>query len=428
MMDDQIGSARQRDKSRADDVEAGGRDGDAAHAQPQPTPLRPLEKVPTYLQPPIPVRERMHHFTFAWYTVTMSTGGIALVLAETPHRFAGLNIIGLVVFLVDVLFFTGITACLLLRFVLYRHTFHKAFTHPSEALFISTFFLSVSAMLCNARVYGSMFLGDIAQAGLYGFLRVMFWVYLTVTFFVSVLQYHLLFTVKAQRRLTINSMTPGWILPIFPTMLAGTLAASISHTQPPNQALAIVTAGLAAQGLGMLVSIMMYATYLSRLVAFGLPAQRPGMFIAVGPPSFTCAALVTMASDVPRIFTSDLYLVQSLSNPEVLADAIRLASLCSSIFLWGLSFWFFTSAVTAVVAGMPDSKFHLSWWSFVFPNVGFTIASIRIGTAFGSEGVLWMSSAMTIILLVVWAIVACRCVRAVIRREIVWPGHDEDSE
>lgn len=30
----------------------------------------PMERVPTYLQPRMPFRERLHHFTFAWYTVS----------------------------------------------------------------------------------------------------------------------------------------------------------------------------------------------------------------------------------------------------------------------------------------------------------------------------------------------------------------------
>lgn len=36
----------------------------------EPTPRVTLERIPTYLQPPISVRERLRHFTFAWYTVT----------------------------------------------------------------------------------------------------------------------------------------------------------------------------------------------------------------------------------------------------------------------------------------------------------------------------------------------------------------------
>lgn len=33
-------------------------------------PRTTLERIPTYLQPPISLRERLRHFTFAWYTVT----------------------------------------------------------------------------------------------------------------------------------------------------------------------------------------------------------------------------------------------------------------------------------------------------------------------------------------------------------------------
>lgn len=405
----------------------------------EPTPRAGLERIPTYLQPSISLRERLRHFTFAWYTVTMSTGGIALVLVLTPHRFRGLDTIGLVVFLFDLACFVAISACLALRFALYQHTFRKTLTRPREALFVPTFFLSVAALLSNAQKYGALFLPDTAAAqdGLAVFLRVTFWAYLSATFAVSVLQYHLLFTVKEQRRLTVHAMTPAWILPIFPVMLAGTVAAFDSPTQRPDRALPMLCAGLAAQGLGFLVSIFLYATYVSRLMVYGLPAHRPAMFIAVGPPSFTCAALVGMANDAPRVFAEAAVFAGSggggdggklADNAAVLADGVRLLALCGSVFLWGLSFWFFASAVAAVAAGLPDRRFHLSWWSFVFPNVGFCVSTIRVGETTGSAGLLWFGTVLTAALVVVWLFVFWRCVWAVVRREIVWPGHDEDSD
>lgn len=394
----------------------------------EPTPRVTLERIPTYLQPPISLKERLRHFTFAWYTVTMSTGGIALALGLTPHRFRGLDTIGLVVFIFDVVCIVAISTCLLLRFLLYKNTFRRTFTRPKEALFVSTFFLSIAALLSNAKLYGTLFLSDKAQQGLAVFLRVTFWLYVAVTFLLSVIQYQLLFSVKEQRRLTVNSMTPAWILPIFPIMLAGTIAAFDSPTQNPSQALAIISTGLAAQGLGFLVSIFMYATYLSRLMVYGLPAQRPGMFIAVGPPSFTCAALISMSDDVTRIFAAQVPLVEGMLSPTILADGVKLVAIYSALFLWGLSFWFFASAVSATVTDMPDRKFHLSWWSFVFPNVGFCISTIRVGTAMGSSGLLWFSTVLTIVLVIAWLVIAWRCVMAVIQREIVWPGHDEDSD
>ncbi|KAL2125643.1 hypothetical protein VTJ04DRAFT_2008 [Mycothermus thermophilus] len=334
---------------------------------------RVLDRVPTILQPSLPWRDRLMHFTFAWYTVTMSTSGVALTLALVPYRFQGLSYIGLTLFLLDVAFFILISTAILARFVLYRPTFRRAFTRPSEALFVPTLFLSIAAMLSNAAEYARIFLpASQVERLARGFLRPAFWVYLGLSFMCSVLQYHLLFTVKKPaRRLRVDAMTPAWILPVFPVMLAGTLApACARNLADARQSVAILAAGLAAQGLGWAVSGFMYATYLSRLMVFGLPVQRPGMFIAVGPPSFTCSALVTMAGEVPRVLvglaglaaeevnqggrTLSVWAVAAgLGEADIrtLAAGVQMLATCTAVFLWGLSFWFFATATAAVVAG-----------------------------------------------------------------------------
>jgi tellurite resistance protein TehA-like permease len=382
--------------------------------------------------------------------IRMSTSGVALTLALVPYRFPGLSYIGLTLFLLDVAFFILISTAILARFVLYRPTFRRAFTRPSEALFVPTLFLSIAAMLSNAAEYARIFLpASQVERLARGFLRPAFWVYLGLSFMCSVLQYHLLFTVKKPaRRLRVDAMTPAWILPVFPVMLAGTLApACARNLADARQSVAILAAGLAAQGLGWAVSGFMYATYLSRLMVFGLPVQRPGMFIAVGPPSFTCSALVTMAGEVPRVLvglaglaaeevnqggrTLSVWAVAAgLGEADIrtLAAGVQMLATCTAVFLWGLSFWFFATATAAVVAGMPDRAFHLSWWSFVFPNVGLTLASLRLGQVLGSEGMMWFSTVMAAVLFLAWLFIFFRCIRAVYKREIVWPGHDEDSD
>lgn len=52
------------------DVEQPDGSTDAGELSNGPTPRVTLERIPTYLQPPISMRERLKHFTFAWYTVT----------------------------------------------------------------------------------------------------------------------------------------------------------------------------------------------------------------------------------------------------------------------------------------------------------------------------------------------------------------------
>lgn len=72
--------------------------------------------------------------------------------------------------------------------------------------------------------------------------------------------------------------------------------------------------------------------------------------------------------------------------------------------------------------------FHLGWWGLIFPNVGFTIATIKIGHALGSDAILWSGSVFTVVLVALWFFVAYHHVLAVCRREIMWPGKDEDHD
>ena len=88
---------------------------------------------------------------------------------------------------------------------------------------------------------------------------VLFWVYITITFLHSVFQYWYLFTGV---QLTYQSMTPAWLLPIFPIMLSGTVASAIAPSQPAADRMPILVAGVIFQGLGFWTAILIYAIYM----------------------------------------------------------------------------------------------------------------------------------------------------------------------
>ncbi|KAK4495171.1 hypothetical protein PRZ48_013498 [Zasmidium cellare] len=343
----------------------------------------------------VPWKERITHFTWAWFTFPMSTGGIALLLAQTPHRFTGLTTIGKVVYIYDLATFLLLTALILTRFLLRPSSLPLSLLHPTEALFFPTFFLALVIILMGAQAYGGPEVGswfNEAEA--------------------------------KEGMLTVQSMTPGWILPIFPVMLCGTYAGAIAPYQTTEHAEAILVAGLTFQGLGWTVSFMMFALLLHRLMQYGLPAPnlRPGLFIAVGPPSFTSIALITITSSFPpesHYFST---------RPAVLLQTIQSLAVLVAIFLWCLAFWFFSLALLSTLHGLRKMTFHLIWYGMIFPNVGFTLATIQIGKQLDSEGILWVSSAMTIVLVVVWLGVMAMHGEAVWRRRILMPGMDEDKD
>ncbi|TVY80274.1 putative malic acid transport protein [Lachnellula suecica] len=370
------------------------------------------------------IRDRIHHFTWAWFTLTMSTGGIALLLAKTPHRFKGLTVLGDIVFILDLVLFICLCAGISARFILFPKTFASSMQHPTESLFFPTFWISIVNILSNIQSYGVPRCGD----WLVITLRVFFWIYVACTFCVAVGQYFFLFTGKP---LTVQSFTPAWILPVFPVMLTGTLASVIGSSQPSDQALPIAMAGVTFQGLGILISTYMYGIYLGRLMSSGLPRAdtRPGMFIAVGPPAFTGLTFLGISSNLASIYPA-YTTVSGISHPEIIADIFRIVALCAAVFLWATAFWFFSVALVSVVEGALSQgmTFHLVWWAFVFPNVGFTICTINIGQALESSGILWLSSVMTVLLVVVWLFVGLAHIRAVWKKQILWPGKDEDHD
>lgn len=60
-------------------------------------------------------------------------------------------------------------------------------------------------------------------------------------------------------------------------------------------------------------------------------------------------------------------------------------------------------------------------------NTGFTIAVINIGEELGSEGVLWVGSAMTILIVATWLFVLVSHATALWTKRMMMPGMDEDK-
>jgi tellurite resistance protein TehA-like permease len=189
----------------------------------------------------------------AWFTLPMSTGGIALLLHpdNQPNTFPGLLVIGRTFYLLEVLLFVAVTCTISFRFARCLRLLKESLTHPSESLFFATSFLSLASIISGMHLYGLSICGPWLLTAY----RILFWFYFTITFIVAIWSYYLLFSSPA---LKIQDMTPAWDLPIFPFMLSGTLAAIGAGHQPETHAVAMIVAGLTAQGLGMTVSLIMY--------------------------------------------------------------------------------------------------------------------------------------------------------------------------
>ncbi|KAF2013572.1 hypothetical protein BU24DRAFT_464339 [Aaosphaeria arxii CBS 175.79] len=386
-----------------------------AHA----VPHDPHKKDPN--QPKLPFGQRLRHFTWAWYTLTMSTGGVATLLSVQPHAFPGLISIGAVFYVVNLVFFAALGTMMVLRFTKFPGTFKESLKHEREGLFFPTFWLSVATIITGTQKYVvQMYEAEHAMKGwIITSMAIAFWVYVFCTFCLAIFQYSFLFIGHTYM---LQKFMPSWLLPIFPIMLAGTIASVIAADQPIGSRMPILVAGLGCQGLGFTVAIIMYAHYIGRLMQAGLPNRehRPAMYIGVGPPSFTCLAFIGMANALPDDF--------DLQGDGLLdAQLLRTLALVASLFLWVLAMWFFMLATIATLHSRPE-YFHLGWWAMVFPNTGFVIATISIGNSLNDEIIRYVGNGLTIVIITMWSFVIFCNFRAVAVADIMYPGRDEDVE
>ncbi|KKK15106.1 hypothetical protein P175DRAFT_0481301 [Aspergillus ochraceoroseus IBT 24754] len=365
-------------------------------------------------------KKRIRHFTWAFFTLTMATGGIANALYYIPYRFRGLDTIGIVFFLMNIVFYITIWGLLLTRFYLFPYTFKASLLHPTESLFVPASVVSFGTILINISQYGT----DNTGPWLTHAVWIMFWIDAALAVILSAAIYLLLWSTQT---FTIAQMTPIWIFPAYPMLIIGPHAGLLSSKLEPSRSLTIIIGGTVIQGVGFLVSLMVYSAFIYRLMSQKLPKEniRPGMFVSIGPSAFTVAGIVNMAANAKRCFPDDF-----MGDGALAASVIKIVVDFAALWLWGLAIFFFFIASFAHWSAIGPGRmvFTMGWYSFVFPNTALITSTFAIGHAFSCKPILIIGTAMVIPLLLMYAFVSYMMIRAIVLHHILWPQKGEDKD
>lgn len=183
------------------------------------------------------------------------------------------------------------------------------------------------------------------------------------------------------------------------------------------------------QGLGFWVFMCIMACFFAQIFMakkFPSPSARFGLYMFVGGPGYTTLALVALG----RAASSDgvFYMDFILGVPGAGNIARVWADLFGSFFL-GFTAWLCLFASVSILIGVfaggkPGSQmtFSLSWFAFVFPNVGFTIGTFLLAEEFESEALKIVTAVMTVILTIGVVLLWYGAIRAVIKGYIMMPG------
>ncbi|KAK3901130.1 voltage-dependent anion channel [Staphylotrichum tortipilum] len=366
------------------------------------------------------VRERIGCFQWTWFTMTMATGGIANVLHSIPYESRWLTGVGLAFFFLNICLFVMNCVLICLRFYWRPSSLIDSFTDQFESL--------TGTILITIAQYGIPHTGP----WLVNTIEALFWIYISIS---TVISAGLYLTLWSTQVFPIHTMTPVWVFPAYPLLLAAPLGSNLigaalrAGRLSDISAIPVALASVTVQGTGFLISFMICAAFLYRLMTQKLPRdhQRPGVFISIGPSGFTCAGIVQLGSQAPAIFPADFLAASGTPTATAVmataAHTLRLLSYMAGLWLWGLSVWFFLVSVGSLWKYLrPESKgklrFQMTWFSFVFPNTALVTATEALGTAFGSPGLQIFGCVLAGCIVVVWMLVFAEMLRCLWRKEL----------
>ncbi|PWY82159.1 hypothetical protein BO70DRAFT_352765 [Aspergillus heteromorphus CBS 117.55] len=334
-----------------------------------------------------------------------------------PYQFQGISVIGKIIFLLNIITYLCIWASLILRFCRFRRAFINTLNDPEESYMIPAAALGFAVIILGIEAYGVPACGEwLLRTQL-----VLFWIFIALAICIAVgLNWHMYRTRMATRQ----PFALVRLLPSFPAMLGGTTAALLTPAQPPHLAIPMLIGGTALQGFGFMMSIFILAEFLYGLHHHGLPPmrRRPHLFIAAGPPAFTALALMGMADVATEKLPAHFIPLAAHVNT---ADVLLVIAVFISIFFWVLSFFFYMIAWLSILDARREWRFDIGWWGTVFPNSGFTLATVKLADLLDSRALKWVGSAATIIQVILWLGCASSTVWAVLTRRALWPGMDE---
>ena len=339
----------------------------------------------------------IRQFTPNWFTVSMGTGVVALIVSEFPMLKALTWQLGTGLWYFNILLFVLFSVLYGLRWAFYPHEAKQIFQHPSMSLFLGTIPMALATILNGFLKYGQPIYGDtavqIAQALWYADVILALLVAWAVPFAMYRHQEHAL-----------QQMTAVWLLPIVACEVAASSGGLLlGHLAADTHAVAILLGSYVLWGVSVLPAFAILTILMLRLVLHKLPEKELAVssWLALGPIGTAALALLVLGHQAPTLMAS-LGLTQ-------LGQLFQQAGILASLILLGFGLWWLGIAVlTTLYHAKQDLPFNLGWWGLTFPLGVYTLAILTLAQQLNLAFLYAVGYAFAAILMLLWSLVATK--------------------
>ncbi|MBL4859809.1 MAG: TDT family transporter [Acinetobacter sp.] len=339
----------------------------------------------------------IRQFTPNWFTVSMGTGVVALIVSEFPMLKALTWQLGTGLWYFNILLFVLFSVLYGLRWAFYSHEAKQIFQHPSMSLFLGTIPMALATILNGFLKYGQPIYGDTAVQ-----IAQMLW-YVDVVLALLV-AWAVPFAMYRHQEHALQQMTAVWLLPIVACEVAASSGGLLlGHLAADTHAVAILLGSYVLWGVSVLPAFAILTILMLRLVLHKLPEKELAVssWLALGPIGTAALALLVLGHQAPMLMAS-LGLAQ-------LGQLFQQAGILASLILLGFGLWWLGIAVlTTLHHAKQDLPFNLGWWGLTFPLGVYTLAILTLAQQLNLAFLYAVGYAFAAILMLLWSLVATK--------------------
>ncbi|MGF2681848.1 TDT family transporter [Acinetobacter sp. SwsAc2] len=339
----------------------------------------------------------IRQFTPNWFTVSMGTGVVALIVSEFPMLKALTWQLGTGLWYFNILLFVLFSVLYSLRWAFYPHEAKQIFQHPSMSLFLGTIPMALATILNGFLKYGQPIYGDTAVQ-----IAQMLW-YADVVLALLV-AWAVPFAMYRHQEHALQQMTAVWLLPIVACEVAASSGGLLlGHLAADTHAVAILLGSYVLWGVSVLPAFAILTILMLRLVLHKLPEKELAVssWLALGPIGTAALALLVLGHQAPTLMAS-LGLAQ-------LGQLFHQAGILASLILLGFGLWWLGIAVlTTLHHAKQDLPFNLGWWGLTFPLGVYTLAILNLAQQLNLAFLYAVGYAFAAILMLLWSLVATK--------------------
>lgn len=343
-------------------------------------------------------RRVVRNFSPSWFSVTMGTGIVSILLITIPFKSRWLYWISVIFFVLNTLLFSAAFLTSVLRYTLYPEIWSVMIADETNSLFL-----------------GTIPMGFATLVECWIFLCVPYWEAWSITFAwtcwmidcvvaaaVTVSLTVLLISKSHQQPL--HRITAAQLLPIAATIVAAGTGAEVAEVlQNPDHALGTLIASYVMWGMATPLAMAVLVMYYQRLALHKLPPREVvvSSFLPLGPLGMGGYTIMYLGKVSREVFPR----VEFFHNLVIAGDVVYILGVFVALIMWGFGLMWLAFALATIYKSRPF-PFNMGWWGFTFPLGVFAVSTIEFGVEMPSFFFRVLGTIFSVAVIILWMVVA----------------------